>query len=736
MRNWLEHKIRLLGRIFLFWHLLLLKNSKAVLIVTCLILLFFASQLKNLKQVISVYDLLPNQFQSVKDLKETDEQFSIGRNIILFFERSDKKKFNKKDYCEIRNWFYEYSEHHTNLLQIGNPFELRGAEFKDRQLLYPRILELHCDDPADEQFGLKSLENSPWNNVLIGSNKNNLILDFHFDSTSIDPKFHAFNPQIVGEMKESLEKSFDQTKWNTSLVGVGTYEATIIKGIKSVKFVNFVLMILILITHRLFYGTFKSGAILFFSMLISVIILFGTISLVGKSLDLLSHSLLVMLTVSSLQDFAYVTFNNLDKPQVPQIKSFRLFILPCFFTSFTTMIGFGSLAISDIDMIKWFGIWAALGAFLEWFILFFILPPLMKEVRFFRTWIDPAKAIKLTPLKNSFKFIGPKFWLFTVILMLPIGVYSIKHLNFYDEPALMLEKDDPFSKDVETIKKNFSWESHVSLIFESDFSNERKKEILTKLKNNPLIAKIDSSQDVLQFLFNQSNNQINRLIELEFLKLAKPKRYFAENGREKAILFLKSSDIHKTKNLINEVQNLCPARECFVAGSLIAYTDFVASVAETLIESLSVSLILVIMIITFLMWAKRTPNVLLTNAAILWGPFLVFFILYFFDVPINMVTSVCAAVFIGLAGDNVIQFILASGNEEVIEGMNSRFTGAIGTSLMMAIGTLALLASYFHPPKMLGIIFSVGFIVCFIGDYWVLKNCLLWSSAKSGTDQS
>lgn len=738
MRDWIDHKIRLLGRIFLFWHIAFLKHSKLVLFTTCCILVFFLMQLKNLKQVISVYELLPNQFQSVKDLRETDQEFSIGRNIILLFEKNDKTPLVRDDYCEIRKWFYQYWETHTNLLQAGNPFDLRVAQFENNQLLYPKLLNLHCNEKDDHQLNLATLDHSPWKNVLIGPQKNNLIIDFQYDETSIDQKYRAFDPKIVEEMKASLAKTFDQEKWNTSLVGVGAYEATIIKGLNSVKYVNLILMILILITHRIFYGTFKSGAVLFFTMIVSIIIMFGTISLSGKPLDLLSHSLLVMLTVACLQDFAYLSFNHLDKNQVPQIKSFRLFILPCFFTSFTTIIGFGSLAISKIEMIKWFGIWAAMGSFLEWFILFFILPPLMKEVPLFKNWINAEKALKLSPLKKSSRMLSPRFWLMSVILMIPVGIYSINHLNFYDEPALMLEKTDAFSFDVEKLKKTFKWESHVSLIFEKKVTRENINQVLSKLNRNQLISKIDSSNEVLNFLFEQSHHQADELIKLEFLEMAKPKRYFAENGRERAILFLKSSDIHQTKNLINEVKNLCPERECFVAGSLIAYTDFVASVAETLIESLSVSLLLVMSIITLLMLAKRTPNILITNAAILWGPFFVFFILYIFKVPINMVTSVCAAVFIGLAGDNVIQFILASGKNEVSEGMDSRFTAAIGTSLMMAIGTLALLASYFHPPKTLGIIFSVGFVVCFIGDYWVLKSCLKWassSSIKSDTDR-
>lgn len=731
MKDLIDHKIRLLGRIFLFWHLKFLKHSKLVLILTSLILCFFMLQLKNLKQVISVYDLLPEQFQSVKDLKETDAEFSIGRNIILFFEKHDQTQLDKNDYCDIKKWFYNYWEKHSNLLQVGNPFDLRVAQFENRQLLYPKLLNLHCNEKDDHELNLTTLDHSPWKNILIGPNKNNLILDFQFDETSIDPKFRAFNPLIVEEMQSSLKQTFDQKKWNTSLVGVGAYEATIIKGLKSVKYVNLVLMILILLTHRIFYGTFKSGAVLFFTMIISVIVLFGTISLSGKPLDLLSHSLLVMLTVSCLQDFAYVSFNHLEKSKIPQIKSFRLFILPCFFTSFTTMIGFGSLAISQIEMIKWFGIWAAMGAFLEWFILFFILPALMKEFKVFRNWVNSDKAFKLSPLKKSTKMLNPRFWLSTVIIMIPLGIFSIKHLNFYDEPALMLEKNDPFSIDVDKLKKTFNWESNVSLVFESSVSRDRKKDILQAIKANPLVSKIDSSEEVLKFLFDQSHHEVDNLIQLEFLELAKPKRYFSENGRERSLLFLNSSDINKTKSLIKDVKSLCPNRECFVAGSLIAYTDFVASVAETLIESLSVSLILVISIITLLMIAKGTPNIIMTNAAILWGPFLVFFILYLFNIPINMVTSVCAAVFIGLAGDNVIQFILASNKNEIIDGMDSRFTGAIGTSLMMAIGTLALLFSYFHPPKTLGIIFSVGFIVCFIGDYWVLKSCLKFSTKSS-----
>src|SRR5262249_40438563 len=139
----------------------------------------------------------------------------------------------------------------------------------------------------------------------------------------------------------------------------------------------------------------KSGLIFFGTFILAIGPVLGGMGFFHTPMDILSNSLPLLLLIATIEDFLIISFIKASEGGNWK-KTFRQFISPCFFTSLTTVVGFGSLAIADLNIIKRFGTWAAVGALLEWVSVFYLLPAFLQIFPRLRVWVDRKKAFNLS----------------------------------------------------------------------------------------------------------------------------------------------------------------------------------------------------------------------------------------------------------------------------------------------------------------------------------------------------
>jgi len=98
-------------------------------------------------------------------------------------------------------------------------------------------------------------------------------------------------------------------------------------------------------------------------------------------------------------------------------------------------------------------------------------------------------------------------------------------------------------------------------------------------------------------------------------------------------------------------------------------------------------------------------------------------VFYIFDVQVFYITSMIAAILVGMAGDNAIQFLFFSQGSK---NLNSGVTNMAPASLLIAVGMVLACSvfffGYFAPMQTLGLMMIVGIILSFIGDVWILRG--------------
>jgi predicted RND superfamily exporter protein len=491
------------------------------------------------------------------------------------------------------------------------------------------------------------------------------------------------------------------------------------------QILNLALVLLLLGCLRALFGTWKSGLIFLLGLGFTCALVYGGMALLGFPLDTLAVCLTMMLSIAALEDFVFLSFAQLNDPKD---SGFERFIAPSFFTSFTTMIGFGSLAVSELRSISRFGAFAAFGALIEWASFFVILPALAKEFVFFRRWVAPAKAIPAKFFLPLGRF-TPSRWVARLsLIVFPIAAYGVTHLPLSQDPSAMFPSDHVFQRSLEYLKSTRSWIAPAYVLFAPEVSSRGKKEVLRALSQEPIVQKIETYDTVVDYVRgNLHGRLVEDLIQREMSVSPAAERFFGQ-GYERAVVYLKTTQTEAINHLRERVNGLCPGESCRLVGEYVAFAEYSKAFIKTLFESLLVSLFLVGLVLAYLSYGRGWLEMLRLIGASFWGAACMLTYLFLTKSNANSVTCIVASTVVGLTGDNAIQFLFASGKGSVRTGMDKMASASISCTLTVSIACLVFLGSYFEPPRELGILFIIGFLASLAGDLWVLRG--LWGSHR------
>ncbi len=124
-----------------------------------------------------------------------------------------------------------------------------------------------------------------------------------------------------------------------------------------------------------------AGVVLPLAMVaLSVAVVLGTMALVGEPLSILMNTLPTLLIIMGIAEAVHVVGRYVEESRrtadrvEASRRAIRALMIACFLTSFTTAVGFGTLVVAQTDMLRRFGVAAALGVMVTYVILITFLP--------------------------------------------------------------------------------------------------------------------------------------------------------------------------------------------------------------------------------------------------------------------------------------------------------------------------------------------------------------------------
>ena len=531
------------------------------------------------------------------------------------------------------------------------------------------------------------------------------------------------------------------------------------------------------------------------SCLFAVVIMMGLLGLTGWPVTVISSnfiSLMLILTMS-MNVHLIVRYRQLSRDFAGQDQTqlvsntVRRMALPCLYTSLTTMIGFGSLVVSDIKPVIDFGWMMTLGlgvTFMTSFLLFpSILVSLDKKIT--------APGGEQAPFTAGLARITEKFGNGVVIIALllaALSLYGISRLkvensfvNYFSDsteihqglkliddelggtaPLDVVLKFDPVKEygekeeaeddefaDLDDLFGGFDTEpADPADAWFTAYKVDRVKAVHDYLDSQPETGKVLSLASVLRLAEDLNEGEefdafelavINKKLPPEIKEqLIDPYVSIENNEARVNMRILDSLPDLRRKQFLEKINTELRTElglnedEFQVSGMMVLYNNMLQSLFTSQIETLGVVMlgIALMLLVLFRSFSLAVigilPNIL--AAGIILG------LMGILDIPLDMMTITIAAITIGIAVDNSIHYIYRF-REEYPD--KSDYTGTlyychanIGravfyTAITIITGFSILVMSNFIPTIYFGLLTALAMFIALLAALTLLPKLIL-----------
>ena len=561
--------------------------------------------------------------------------------------------------------------------------------------------------------------------------------------------------QIRDILKE--DKNFESYLAGPAMIVSDTI-AYIKNDVLTFGFLTFVMFFVLLI---IFFRDFWSAFVI---MSNASLVIYITICLLGYfdwPISIVSSNFLTLLFISSVA----VSVHMIVKLKEGKTKKFsyeeslaKIFI-PCLYTALTTMVGFLSLILSNIQPVIDFGKMMAVGVIINLLISFVFIPALIGL-----RGIAESAEFSLSKIYYKYLYLNTKnlfknFGVPLIFLFLPIFIYLSSGLKVENKFIDYFDESTEIHQGMKFIDEELGGTTPIDIVFtlpeEEIFIDEddlffsegsETSQYWWRQKNMRLLKSIQS--DLNQYpelgkdlsivngvLLAEKLNDFNEMgdLELAFVKnslLTNDKAkdvlnsYISPDDRSARITF-RIIDSYKDINrndLLMKIDSYLANKlkdtnvEYQLSGLGVLYNNLLQSLFGSQITSLTFvfGAIFLMLLILF--------RSLLTSLIVIFVPLVavgfVFSFMSLFSIPLDIMTITIASISVGMSVDYAIhiawrfreeQKISRSGAE--INTINSSGQAVLITAMTVIVGFLVFIFSNFNPTVLFGLLSAVAIFV-------------------------
>ena len=466
----------------------------------------------------------------------------------------------------------------------------------------------------------------------------------------------------------------------------------------------------------------------------------------------------------------YYQFHEKVRNKIGAVKqAVRWLARPSFICSATTAVGFGTLMISSIPMVRQLGFIMSTGIMISYCLAFILVPAFFVAMKsldapdysgILRDWLDRG----LSRVEHSiFRYYR---WFVALGVCVTVFLFAGAPMIRSDIQVLrMLSESTDEIKDLKFVETNLTPVNSVELMLEAEPNAFRRTEVWkkvweleTRVRDIPEVVSTDSFLPLLDYL--------NRLADPDakpYEKLfSKPelvpqllymtsmstdgrrviRRFTDENfSRLRISVRVKNSPTVPISKTIEDIQSLAASvmagvARATVTGDLAVFSGQTSDLIRDQIKSMAIAAV----VITILMMIQMGSPVLGLISLIPNIPPIaaVFGLMGWFGIALDGVTIFAATVVLGLAVDNTIHFLTqlkreikfhpGTGVEECVrQAYKLTAKQIVSWSTVILMGFLALAVSPFRPVVLFGLLGGVAISLGLFGDLIFIQSLILAS---------
>ena len=509
----------------------------------------------------------------------------------------------------------------------------------------------------------------------------------------------------------------------------------------------------------------------------SVIWAMGLLIGLGFTVHIMSSMIPIFLMPIALLDDIHIlsgffeTYPSVRDKRKALIITMRGLYRPMFFTSITSAVGFGSLALANIPPVRVFGLFVAFGIMAAWLFSHTIVPAiimLMKEEHIM-AYLEKRRTAtssidKLLKLLANFSFKKSKAILIMASLLLIIGTIGIYRIRINDNPVKWFKPKHKIRIADNVMNRFFGGTYMAYLVIDGDRDDAIKRpevmsyidELQNHLKSLSVVGKTSSVADIVKRInyvlhdekeaFNsvpQSQNQIGQYLFL-FSMTGDPNDLdnLLDYTSRKANIWvqMKGGENIQMREVEESAYDFMrkrpPPEGINIRWSGLTYINMVwQNIMVWGMQSAVLGSFLIVwllMVLEFRSLRLGIISMLPLSIAIISSYGLVGFSGRDYDMPI----AVCSALALGMAIDFAIHYLerfkYAYRELKDIKATNAFMSGepyraVIGNAIVISLGFLPLITSTLTPYATVGIFFALLMIFSTIATLLLLPAIMnLW----------
>lgn len=719
--------------------------------------IFPALQLKHLTFDPSLDRLLVQNGEAMKQYKESIETFGPDRVAILYFE--DPDIFTLKKLTLLRKLAWELQKY-PKAQKVQSLFTTSFIHSKDDTVYTePAFQEL---EDINIQETLKALEHDP----LLKGRLFNLKQKSLVFILPILPKYHKLATiaedlaSYIKPLKGQFKKAFVTGEPEVELFGAHEMK-------DSQKIYIPMIAVILLIS---FYFFIKSLAAFFVTVTItafSIFWSFGIMTFFGIPVQMmvsLIPSIVLMLSATEIIHIfsSYHCALNEGYSQKESLKFIGQDIGKALFLTFsTTALGFLSIRFSDILILQEFAVVSFIALVLAFAATLIYFPLHIKFFGRHHTHEDHDSAhYKSNPIfekaKNYFTkfyfhtFLSKKALWFIGILAVVNGLMGLR-LHVDNDAYAMLSDSTQVKKDISYFKEHIGGTKNIHIVIESlhsSFDDPKQLERLWQLGHEiskvPGIVHVESFAEIMallnremisgkdkDFVVPTSKNLIAQYMltlsrdDLDPLISTDKKKVNLKIAHDVSSSLQTEKLVQKLKKILGE--KLDPSQDKYYLTSRnILNLHAAFTIVKGQVRSLiSMAIIIIVMLSIFFKSVKIGLISLIPNLLPIFG---LFGIMSLLNIPLNVGTSIVAAITIGIAADDTIhlfsRYLIDESKthnpiESATQTIEEEVIPIITTSLSLAFSYASFGLSSFIPLIEFGGLSAYVLILALISDLYV-----------------
>ena len=539
----------------------------------------------------------------------------------------------------------------------------------------------------------------------------------------------------------------------------GVYKESRLFGVLTVLVITIMLLFLLPNKRYLLVSLLSVG--------VPVLLLYGLITSLGFTLNMISMLIPTILMVYSVSDAVHIINiyhkeglrqKSLHKTQLITL-AIRKSFTPCFYTTLTTFVGYFALYLSPLPAFKNMGVFTCIGLLFA-----FTLVYLITIIGFSFMSVDFEEAKPILRL-NKFSQDKTINWLkdFTTrrknsiiivaTLVLFFGIYSVFNVRI-DTDSLDLLAEGKAKQDLRIVENKLNSSSRLQLNVSSKGETMLSAEALkqlevfqNKLETNPFIATPVSVVNVKSFLEKrspvlfQSNISKEKIKETmqslneegnDFFKLFSDE--FKTAGLTLGVREIRTSDLEKVLAKIENDFNSSFNQDKYslkINGFSVVFAELNSFILETQFKSFFAAFIVgFLCLLVFIKNIKTTILVLIPNVLPL--AILAIF-MSLLDIPLGVSTAMITPIMLGIAMDDTIHLVYKYKKSKTIIGSPEsrmdnalRYTGTalFSTTIALVGGFLIISSSAVPSVSNFGQLCAVTVAIALITDVFYLPALL------------